>query len=98
MDEIIEQYIDAKKTKRTMLIAMVAMLVMAATLIVFGIIVRELIALFIISGAIVAVLGAAVFIIYSAAFNKLDKTVRQYLAANGKSEEEINSVLGGSSN
>ncbi|MDE7360961.1 MAG: hypothetical protein K2N38_03400 [Oscillospiraceae bacterium] len=98
MDEIIEQYIDAKKMKKSMLIAMIAILAMAAGLIVCGFIIRDLITLFLISGVVVAVLGAAVFIIYAAAFNKLDKMVRQYLAANGKSEEEINSILGGSAN
>lgn len=95
MEEIIEQYSEAKKWKRDMLIAMIAMLAVAAASVVIAFIIKELMALFLIFGGILAVLGAVMYIVSSATFNKADKLIRNYLAANGKSEEEINSILGG---
>lgn len=95
MEEIIEHYNEARKWKRDMLIAMIAMLVSAAGAVVVAFIIRELMALFLIFGGILAVLGVAMYIISSVTFNKADRLIRKYLAANGKSEEEINSMLSG---
>lgn len=95
MDEIIEQYNTAKKWKSEMFIAMIALLTLAAVMIVCGFIMKELLVVFLILGGVIAVLGAAVFIISSATFKKVDKLIRDYLTANGKSAEEINSILGG---
>lgn len=94
MEEIIEQYNNAKKWKREMLILMAVMLVLAAVIIVCAFIVKPLMAVFLIAGGFVAVLGAGVFIVSNATFKKVDKLVREYLAANGKTSEEINSILG----
>lgn len=95
MDEITEQYINAKKWKKSMLIAMTAMMIMAAALIVCGFVIKGFLVFFLISGGIVAVVGAAAFIMYSLSFNKMDRMVRKFLSDNGKTEEEINSLLGG---
>ena len=95
MEEIIEQYNNAKKWKREMLIAMIAMLALAAAIIVCGFIITDLMVMFMISGGVIAVFGAVLFIISDATFKKVDKLIREYLSANGKSAEEINSILGG---
>lgn len=97
MEEIIEQYNEAKKWKRDMLIAMIAMLVVAAASVIIAFIIKELMALFLIFGGILAVLGVAIFAISAGTFKKADTLIRKYLAANGKSEEEVNSMLGGAS-
>lgn len=96
MEEIIEQYNNAKKWKREMLIAMIAMLTLAVGMIVCGLFINDLIVLFMISGGIIAAFGVVLFIISNSTFKKVDKLIREYLAANGKSSEEINSILGGS--
>lgn len=95
MDEIIEQYNTAKKWKKEMLIAMIALLTLAVVMIVCGLFIKELLVVFLIFGGVIAVLGAAVFIISNVTFKKADKLIREYLAADGKSAEEINSILGG---
>lgn len=97
MEEIIEQYNEAKKWKRDMLIAMIAMLAVAAASVIIAFIIKELMALFLIFGGILAVLGVAIFAISAGTFKKADTLIRKYLASNGKSEEEINSMLGGAS-
>lgn len=94
MEEIIEQYNNTKKWKREMLILMAVMLVVAAAIIVWAFVIKALMAVFLIAGGLVAALGAAVFIVSNATFKKVDKLVREYLTANGKSAEEINSILG----
>lgn len=94
MEELIEQYNNARKWKKDMFIAMIIMLVLAALMIAAGFIVSELIALFLISGGIIAALGGAICIISGRTFKKVDGLVRKYLSDNGKSEEEINSMLG----
>ncbi len=94
MEELIEQYNNAKKWKKDMFIAMIAMLVLAALMIAAGFIVSELIALFLISGGIIAALGVAVCIISGCTFKKVDGLVIKYLSASGKTEDEINYILG----
>ena len=95
MEELIEQYNGAKKWKKEMLIALIALLALAAGMIVCAFIIKDLMVYFLIFAAIIAAVGVAVFVISNATFKKVDKMIREYLAANGKSAEEINSLLGG---
>ena len=95
MEELIEQYNAAKKWKKEMLIALIALLVLAAGMIICGCILTDLLVLFSIFAGIVAAVGVAVFIISNVTFNKVDKLIREDLSSNGKSPEEINSILGG---
>ena len=95
MEELIEQYNFAKKWKKEMFIALIALLVLGVGMIICGCIITDLMVLFLVFGCIVAAVGVVIFIISTTTFNKVDKMIREYLAANGKSTEEINSILGG---
>lgn len=96
MEEIVEQYKEAKKWKRDMLIAMAAMLALGVIMVVCGFIIKDLMVIFFIFGGIVAALGAVVCIVAFFTFKKADGIVREYLASTGKTQEEINAVLGDS--
>lgn len=94
MEEIVEQYKNAKKWRKEMFITMIVMLLLMAVIIIVGIIITDLMALFFIFGAIMGLLGAVIYAVAHFTFKKADGLVREYLANLGKSEEEIRSILG----
>ena len=94
MEEIIEQYNAAKKWRMEMLFAMTVTLALAVIIVIVGIIIKDLLAMFLVLGGVIGILGVIIFVVANVTFKKADSMVRQYLAANGKTEEEINSVLG----
>lgn len=96
MEELIEQYNAAKKWRREMFIAMIAMLALMAVIIVIGFVIKELLPLFLILGAVVGVLGVLVNIVAANTLKKAGRLIGDYLKAQGKTEEEINSILEGS--
>lgn len=95
MEEIVEQYKNAEKWRKEMFIAMIVMLVFMVIIIIVGIIITDLMALFFIFGGIIGLLGAVIYAVAHFTFKKADRLIREYLAGLGKSEEEINSILGG---
>ncbi|MBD5128679.1 MAG: hypothetical protein HDT43_01955 [Ruminococcaceae bacterium] len=95
MEEIIEQYKAAKKWRREMFIAMIIMLALMVVMIVVGFVIKALLPLFIVFGIIVGALGVTVNVIAANTFKKAHKLVKDYLTSRGKTEAEINSILGG---
>lgn len=95
MEELVEQYNTAKKWRREMFIAMIVMLVLMVIIVAVGFFIRELLPLFLIFGGVVGVLGVLVNFLSAKMLKKAGKIIGDYLKSQGKTEEEINSILGG---
>lgn len=96
MEELIEQYNTAKKWRREMFITMIVLLTLMAVIIVVGFVIKELLPLFLILGAVMGALGVLVNVIAANTLKKAGRLIGDYLKARGKTEEEINSILDGS--
>lgn len=97
MEELIEQYNAAKKWRKEMFIAMIVLLVLMTVIVVIGFVIKELLPLFLIFGIVVGALGVLVNVIAANTFKKAGRIIGDYLKSQGKTEEEINSILGDSS-
>lgn len=95
MEELIEQYNLARKWRREMLVAMIVLLAVMAALIAVGFVFGEFLAIFVIFGVLVGALGVLVNVISANTLKKARRIIAEYLSSQGKTEEEINSVLGG---
>lgn len=95
MEELVEQYNTAKKWRREMFIAMIVMLALMVIIAAVGFFIRELLPLFLIFGGVVGALGVLVNILSAKMLKKAGKIIGDYLKSQGKTEEEINSILGG---
>ena len=96
MEELIEQYNAAKKWRKEMFIAMIVLLALTVVMVVLGFVIRELLTLFLIFGVVVGALGVLVNVIAANTFKKAGRIIGDYLRSQGKTEEEIKSILEGS--
>lgn len=97
MEELVEQYNNVKKWRKEMFIAMIVLLALMVLSVVLGIIFRELLVLFVIFGIIMSALGVTVNILSANTLKKAGKIIKDFLSANGKTEEEIIAILGNAS-
>lgn len=97
MEELIEQYNTAKKWRKEMFIAMIVMLVLMVIIAAVGFFIRALLPLFLIFGGTVGALGVLVNFLSANTLKKAGKIIGDYLKSQGKTDEEIHSILGGAS-
>ncbi|MCX4357261.1 MAG: hypothetical protein OSJ43_13745 [Oscillospiraceae bacterium] len=96
MEELIEQYHIAKKWRKEMFFAMIAMLALMVVIFAVGFVISGLLPLFLIFGGVVGALGVLVNILSANTLKKAAKIIGDYLTSQGKTEEEINTILEGS--
>lgn len=95
MDELIKQYSEAQKWRKEMFIAMIVMLVLMVIIFAAGFLISDLLPLFLIFSAVIGIIGVLINIMSARALKKAKKIISDFLLSHGKTEEEVNAVLNG---
>lgn len=93
MNEIIVQYKKSKEWCKLMRLIMIVPAVLGVLLAVLGFTYMNSPMLFTILGIVLALPGIVLYIIAMRTFNKFDKTLRELLKKDGKTDAEISAML-----
>lgn len=93
MNEIIEQYKNAKGWHKQMRLFMIALTALGAVFAVLGFVFKDFWVILLILGAVMASLGIFTYAFASHTLKKFDETLRRHFKEAGKTDEEISSIL-----